>query len=274
MRPTIGKPALRQRPLFSELPRRHHAEPAAGKAQHGARHDVRARPGVLALMLPTLDKVSVPVRRVVPEAGSRLTHHQGELGLGRAEAACPWTCGRARRRRAARRMRGHDAGAGTVLAAAPAVSTPEDVESSLGLGRAARRMVQAGLASLGYEPGPADGLFGLRTREAIRRYQGGEGVRSDGISESGGVGGAGGGRGGGGAGAGESGGRATGGAASGGRCGICGGEDAGDGGGARGVFGSVSGGSACRVGAASTSGGGGSGARTAEEGPGSAVSGL
>ena len=57
-------------------------------------------------------------------------------------------------------------------APAPAVPTPEEVESSLGLGRGARRMVQAGLASLGYEPGPADGLFGARTREAIRRYQG------------------------------------------------------------------------------------------------------
>ena len=56
--------------------------------------------------------------------------------------------------------------------AAPAVPSPEDVESSLGLGRGARRMVQAGLSSLGYEPGPADGLFGARTREAIRRYQG------------------------------------------------------------------------------------------------------
>ena len=54
---------------------------------------------------------------------------------------------------------------------APAVPVPEEVESSLGLGRGARRMVQAGLASLGYEPGPADGLFGARTREAIRRYQ-------------------------------------------------------------------------------------------------------
>ena len=57
-------------------------------------------------------------------------------------------------------------------APAPAVPTPEEVESSLGLGRGARRMVQAGLSSLGYEPGPADGLFGVRTREAIRRYQG------------------------------------------------------------------------------------------------------
>ena len=58
--------------------------------------------------------------------------------------------------------------------------SPEDVESSLGLGRGARRMVQAGLASLGYEPGPADGLFGVRTREAIRRYQGEKGFEATG----------------------------------------------------------------------------------------------
>ena len=55
--------------------------------------------------------------------------------------------------------------------------TPEEAESSLGLERTARRMVQAGLASLGYEPGPADGLFGVRTRDVIRRYQGEKGSR-------------------------------------------------------------------------------------------------
>ena len=64
--------------------------------------------------------------------------------------------------------------------AAPAVPSPEDVESSLGLGRGARRMVQAGLSSLGYEPGPSDGLFGARTREAIRRYQGEKGFEATG----------------------------------------------------------------------------------------------
>ena len=63
---------------------------------------------------------------------------------------------------------------------APAVSSPEEAESSLELGRGARRMVQAGLSSLGYEPGPADGLFGVRTREAIRRYQGEKGFESTG----------------------------------------------------------------------------------------------
>ena len=68
----------------------------------------------------------------------------------------------------------------TQPAAAPAVPSPEEVESSLGLGRGARRMVQAGLSSLGYEPGPSDGLFGARTREAIRRYQGEKGFEATG----------------------------------------------------------------------------------------------
>ena len=58
--------------------------------------------------------------------------------------------------------------------------TPEEVESSLGLGRGERRRVQQGLASLGYGPGPADGLFGARTRDAIRRYQGEKGLEATG----------------------------------------------------------------------------------------------
>ena len=62
---------------------------------------------------------------------------------------------------------------------APAVSAGE-VESSLGLARSKRRMVQHGLASLGYAPGPADGLFGKRTREAIGRYQGAKGFDATG----------------------------------------------------------------------------------------------
>ena len=56
------------------------------------------------------------------------------------------------------------------------VSTPQGVESSLELERSERRWIQAALASLGYGPGPADGLFGSRTRGAIRRYQGEKGL--------------------------------------------------------------------------------------------------
>ncbi|MCY3671002.1 MAG: RT0821/Lpp0805 family surface protein, partial [Alphaproteobacteria bacterium] len=48
---------------------------------------------------------------------------------------------------------------------------PEDVEASLGLGLVDRRAVQAGLASLGFDPGPADGLFRLKTRAALSAWQ-------------------------------------------------------------------------------------------------------
>ena len=48
---------------------------------------------------------------------------------------------------------------------------PEAVEASLGLERVERRQIQLGLASLGYDPGPADGLFGRDTRGAIGRWQ-------------------------------------------------------------------------------------------------------
>ena len=67
-----------------------------------------------------------------------------------------------------------------VPASTPAAPTREAMESSLGLERGERRRVQQGLASLGYAPGPADGLFGARTREAIRRYQGEKGFEATG----------------------------------------------------------------------------------------------
>ena len=49
--------------------------------------------------------------------------------------------------------------------------TPDAVEASLALTREQRRQIQLGLTVLGFDPGPADGLFGRRTREAIRRWQ-------------------------------------------------------------------------------------------------------
>ena len=53
----------------------------------------------------------------------------------------------------------------------------EAVEAALGLERAERLRIQEGLAALGFDAGPADGLFGRRTRSAIgnwQRSQGGE----------------------------------------------------------------------------------------------------
>ena len=58
-------------------------------------------------------------------------------------------------------------GAGVVTAAQDAV----EVEAALGLDRPTRRLVQQGLGHEGFEPGAPDGLFGPRTRAAIREWQ-------------------------------------------------------------------------------------------------------
>ena len=54
------------------------------------------------------------------------------------------------------------------------------VEEGLNLDRAARRQIQQGLAAGGFDPGGADGLFGPRTRAAIRRWQSSRGSGSTG----------------------------------------------------------------------------------------------
>ena len=54
------------------------------------------------------------------------------------------------------------------------------VEESLGLDRAARRQVQEGLEAAGFDPGGADGMFGPRTRAAIRSWQSSRGVQATG----------------------------------------------------------------------------------------------
>ena len=53
-------------------------------------------------------------------------------------------------------------------------------EEGLSLDLAARRRIQQGLAAGGFDPGGADGLFGPRTRAAIRRWQSSRGGRSTG----------------------------------------------------------------------------------------------
>ena len=60
-------------------------------------------------------------------------------------------------------------------AVAPPAPPPEEVEAVLGLERAERRQIQMGLASLGFDPGQADGLFGQRTREALGKWQSSQG---------------------------------------------------------------------------------------------------
>ena len=54
---------------------------------------------------------------------------------------------------------------------APPSPSPEEVERGLGLGVEERRLIQMGLASAGHDPGPADGVFGIRTRGALRAWQ-------------------------------------------------------------------------------------------------------
>ena len=70
------------------------------------------------------------------------------------------------------------AGVAASVAAPPAATA--SVEASLGLDRASRRRIQRGLAEAGFDPGPADGVFGPGTRTAIRRWQASRGAPSTG----------------------------------------------------------------------------------------------
>ena len=54
------------------------------------------------------------------------------------------------------------------------------VEEGLGLDRSARQQVQQGLRASGFDPGGADGMFGPRTRAAIRGWQSSRGSRATG----------------------------------------------------------------------------------------------
>ena len=51
------------------------------------------------------------------------------------------------------------------------VDTAKAEEKGLGLPRSARVLVQDGLASVGFSPGESDGLFGAKTRGALRGWQ-------------------------------------------------------------------------------------------------------
>ena len=69
------------------------------------------------------------------------------------------------RRDALNQCRGTGGEACEVCVDAPAA------EAALGLDRAARRRIQQRLQAAGFDAGGADGLFGLRTRAAIRQWQ-------------------------------------------------------------------------------------------------------
>ncbi len=64
--------------------------------------------------------------------------------------------------------------------AAAAPQDPSDVEASLALGRSTRRLIQQGLRNEGFHPGTPDGLFGPRTRAAIREWQQSRGASTTG----------------------------------------------------------------------------------------------
>ena len=55
--------------------------------------------------------------------------------------------------------------------AATAAQDSSAVEASLALDRSTRRLIQQGLRNEGFDPGTPDGLFGPRTRAAIREWQ-------------------------------------------------------------------------------------------------------
>ena len=63
---------------------------------------------------------------------------------------------------------------------AEAVGQPETVEASLGLGLADVRLIQRGLADMGYDPQESDGLIGRGTREALRLWQKARGLQVSG----------------------------------------------------------------------------------------------
>ena len=63
-------------------------------------------------------------------------------------------------------------------------ATLEAEETRLELNRAERRQVQRGLAAAGFDPGPADGLFGRATREAIRQWQASRGEAATGYLDA------------------------------------------------------------------------------------------
>ena len=58
------------------------------------------------------------------------------------------------------------------------------VEEELGLDQTARRQIQEGLEAAGFDPGVADGVFGPRTRAAIRSWQSSRGGRTTGYLDT------------------------------------------------------------------------------------------
>ena len=58
-----------------------------------------------------------------------------------------------------------------VAAVSVAAQDPAAIEAALSLDRPTRRLIQQGLSNEGFDAGALDGLFGPRTRAAIRAWQ-------------------------------------------------------------------------------------------------------
>ena len=74
-----------------------------------------------------------------------------------------------------------DAGA---LSALVALGLGPLVEEALGLSRAQRRLIEAGLDGAGYDPGPVDGVFTQRTRGAVSSWQAARGEAETGYLDT------------------------------------------------------------------------------------------
>ena len=68
--------------------------------------------------------------------------------------------------------------------APPPAVLPAAVEEALGLDRAARQEIQAGLSAAGFDVGVADGRFGAGTRVALRAWQAASGVPATGYLDA------------------------------------------------------------------------------------------
>ena len=68
--------------------------------------------------------------------------------------------------------------------APPPAVLPAAVEEALGLDRAARREIQAGLSAAGFDVGVADGRFGAGTRAGLREWQAAAGVPATGYLDA------------------------------------------------------------------------------------------
>lgn len=69
----------------------------------------------------------------------------------------------------------------TAVFAVPTLLTPEETEEALNLTAEQRKDVQRLLYAIGYQPGPADGVWGKKTRKALAAFQNKTGIMDTGF---------------------------------------------------------------------------------------------